>query len=90
MICFGYSNDNRKSLTRFAGQKRYRLTEIIKQNDPTANCPKMIEAKYAKILDLANSSTYRAVFRAELSHGANCITTRHVLAIKSDDDKEER
>ena len=50
----------------------------------------MIQDKYAEIRDLVNGGTFRAVFRAELPDGTNLITTRHALAIKSDEDKEER
>ena len=50
----------------------------------------MIKAKYAEIRDLINTVTFRAALRDELSDGANLITVRYVLAIKSDDDKEER
>ena len=50
----------------------------------------MLEAKYAEIRDMVNRSTFRAVLRAEFPDGTNLITGRHVLAIKSDEDKEER
>ena len=67
-----------------------RLTEIIKPNDPIANCPKTIEAKYAEIRDLVNKDAFRAVLRTQLPDGENLITARYVFAIKSDEDKEER
>ena len=50
----------------------------------------MTEARYAEIRDLINRGTFRSVLRAELPDGANLITARYVLAIKSDEDKEER
>ena len=89
MISLGYLNYTIQSLTLFAGPPQCHLTEIIKPNDPRANCPKMIEAKYAEIRDLVNRGTFRAVLRTELPDGANLITARYVLAIKSDEDKEE-
>ena len=55
-----------------------------------SNLPRMIEAKYAEILDLVNRCTFRAVFIAELPDGANLITVRYVVSIKSDEYKEER
>ena len=51
---------------------------------------KMIETKYAEIRDLFNRSTFRTVLRIELPDGAYLITARCVLAIKLDEDKEER
>ena len=50
----------------------------------------MIEAKYAEIRDLINRGTFRAILRIELPNGANPITERYFLAIKSEEDKEER
>ena len=50
----------------------------------------MIEVKHAEILNLFYRGTFRVVLRTELPDGANLITTRYVLAIKSDEDKEER
>ena len=49
----------------------------------------MIEAKYAEIRDLVNKGTFRAFLRTELPDGANLITARYVLAIKSEEDKKE-
>ena len=40
--------------------------------------------------DLVNRGTFRAVLRTELPDDANHIAARYVLAIKSDEDKEER
>ena len=50
----------------------------------------MIEAKYAEIRDMVNRGTFRAVLKTELQYYANLITARYVLAIKSDEYKEER
>ena len=50
----------------------------------------MIEAKYAEIRDIVNRGIFRAVLRAELPYGANLITERYMLSIKSDEDKEDR
>ena len=90
MISIKYLNQTSQSLTLFTGSPQCRLTEIIKPSDPKANCPKMIEAKYAEIRDLINRGTFRAILRTELPYGANLIIARCFLAIKSDEDKEER
>ena len=50
----------------------------------------MIGANYAEIRDLINRGIFRAVLRTELPDGANLIVARFFLAIKSDEDKEER
>ena len=49
----------------------------------------MIESKYAEIRDMVNSGTFRAVLRTELPDDANLIAARYILAVKSDEDKEE-
>ena len=50
----------------------------------------MIEAKYAEIRDLVNRGIFRAALRTEIPDSANLITARYILAIESDEDKEER
>ena len=50
----------------------------------------MIEAIYAEIQDLVNRGTFQAFLRTELPDGANLITARYVLSIKSEENKEER
>ena len=90
MISLGYLNDTRKPPTRFAGPPQCQLTEIIKPNDPRANFPKMIKTKYAEIRDLIDRGTLRAARRTELPDSANLITGDSIIAIKSDEDKEER
>ena len=52
--------------------------------------PKIIENKYAEIQDQDNRGIFQAVLRTELSDDASLITTRYVIFIKSDEDKEER
>ena len=49
----------------------------------------MMEAKYAEIRELDNRGTFRAVPGAELQDGESLITVKCVLAIKSDEGKEE-
>ena len=88
MISLRYLNDASQSLILFMGQPQCHLTEIINPNDPRANFPKTIEAKYAEIRDLASRGTFRAVFRTELPDDANLITARCVLAVKLYEDKE--
>ena len=82
MISLGYHNDTSQSLTLFAGPPRCHLTEIIKPNDPKANRPKMIEAKYAEIRALVKRANIRAELRTGLPDGANLETARYVLAIQ--------
>ena len=62
----------------------------MKQNDSRSNSPKMIEVKFAQIINLINRGTLRAALRAELPGGSNKITARCVLANKSNKDKEEK
>ena len=50
----------------------------------------MMKAKQSEIRDLIDRCTFRAVLRTELADGANMITPRYVLAIKSEEDKEDR
>ena len=50
----------------------------------------MMEAKYAGMRDLINRGTFRADLITRLTDVANLITARYVLAIKSEEDKEER
>ena len=50
----------------------------------------MKEAKLAEVRDLINRGTFRTVLRTELPEGANRMTVRYVLAIKSSEDKEDR
>ena len=49
----------------------------------------MVESKYAETQDLINRGTFRAFFRLELPDYANLIKAKYVLAINSDEDKEE-
>ena len=50
----------------------------------------MIEAKFAEIQDLFNEGSFQDVLRTEAPYGTTLITARYILAIKSDEDKEER
>ena len=50
----------------------------------------MKEAKYVEIRELINRDSFRAVLRIELPDSANLRTARSILAIKSDEGKEER
>ena len=49
----------------------------------------MIEAIYAEIRYLIRRGTFRAVWITELPVGANMITARYLLAIKSGEDEED-
>ena len=50
----------------------------------------MIETKYDEIRDLINRGTFRAFLWTYLTDGTNLRTARYDLAIKSDEDEEER
>ena len=50
----------------------------------------MIKAKYFEIRGLINRDIFRAIPRTDLLDGVRKMTARCFLAIKSDEDKEER
>ena len=50
----------------------------------------MMKAKQSEIRDLINRGTFRAVLRTEFPNGANMITVRYVLVIKSEEDNGDR
>ena len=57
---------------------------------PKSKLCQMIEIKYAVIRDLITRRTFYSFLGTDLPDGANLITERHVLALKSDEGKEER
>ena len=61
MIYIGSLNYTSQLSTQFAGPQQCHLTETMKPDDSRANCPIMIEAKYAEIRDLIDRGTFRAV-----------------------------
>ena len=84
-----YLEHTKRSHCLYLGPSHYRLTEIIQGNDPKVNSPKTIEVKQDEIRDLISRGTFRAVLRTEHLDGANMITAGYVLAIKSEEDKED-
>ena len=50
----------------------------------------MMKAKQSEIRDIINRGSFRAVLRTELLNVVNMITARYVLAIESEEDKEDR
>ena len=65
-----------------------RLTEVITKDDPRANSEEMLKAKLDEVSDLLRRGTFKVILKGELPDGANALTARFVLAIKSSiDDK---
>ena len=48
---------------------QFRLTNMIRPNDPTVSIPKRVEAKYSEILDLISLETFQLVLEKELRDG---------------------
>ena len=59
------------------------LVEVIPENDPRANTPEMQKAKQKEIDNLVQRGVFEFVKRSDIPKGANVITSRFVLAIKS-------
>lgn len=74
------------SLRPFASRKQLTnmdMTEIISKNEERATAPEMIAAIKQEVNDLLRRGTFKVILREELPDGANAITARFVLAIKS-------
>ena len=59
------------------------LTEVIDKNDPRSQSSEMKTAMLNEIKDLLHRGTFKVIFEEELPDGANDLTARFVLAIKS-------
>ncbi len=55
----------------------------MEKNDPRANIPEMHEAIKCEVRELLQRSTFKVVVKEELPDGANALTARFVLEIKS-------
>ena len=64
------------------------VTEVINNSDPRAHTEKMEQAKRAEVQELLKRGTFKVILRSELPNGANAITARFVLAIKSNADEK--
>ena len=73
-------------MTQRTGDTNIRLTEAISKDDPRAKGPRMRKAIRSEVRDLMRCSAFRAILKRELSDGANTLTARFILAIKSTDD----
>ena len=62
------------------------MTEVIKDNDPRAKSPEMKSAISSEVRDLLKRGTFKVLLKEELPDGANALTARFVLAIKSNAD----
>ena len=60
-----------------------RLTEVVRADYERASSPKMQKAILAEVRDLLRRGTFKVVLKEELPDGANALTARFVLAIKS-------
>ena len=63
-----------------------RLTEVIPKDDPRANSEEMLKAKLDEVSDQLRRGTFKVILKSELPDGANALTARFVLAIKSSTD----
>ena len=64
------------------------LTELISKDDPRASSPEMRKAIYEEVRDLPKRKTFKVILKEELPDGADALTARFVLAIKSTIDGE--
>ena len=61
-------------------------TEIVSSDDPRAKSPEMRRAVMNEVRDLLKQGTFKVMLKEELPDGANALTARFVLAIKSNAD----
>ncbi len=64
------------------------MTKVVNENDPRAETPEMREAIQIEVRDQLHRETFKVIIREELPNGANALTARFVLAIKSNSDSE--
>ena len=76
------------SLKRFTGIRSSDIlaTEIIEPGDPRASSSEMRKAILSEVRDLLKRETFKVVLKEELPDGANTLTARFVLGIKSNAD----
>ena len=66
------------------------ITEVIDKHDPRASTPEMLVAIREEVRDLSKRGTFKVLLKKELPDGANALTARFVLAIKSNADGETK
>ena len=79
----------RNTLLEFVTESRpfdTQMTEVVDKNDPRADSPEMRAAIYREVTDLLRRGTFKVILKEELPDGANALTARFVLAIKSNAD----
>ena len=64
------------------------VTEIIDKDDPRASSIEMKNAIKEEVGDLLRRGTFKVILKEELPDGANALTARFVLAIKSNADRQ--
>ena len=77
------------SLRKFSSAERdlsINITETINKDDPRVNSPQMRQAVLDEVKDLLRRGTFKVILKGELPDGANALTARFVLAIKSSTD----
>ena len=59
------------------------MAEVIDPSEPRTKTPEMKEAMMNEVCDLLKHETFKVLLGEELRDGANALTARFVLAIKS-------
>ena len=62
------------------------MTEIINNNNPRAKSPEIKDAISNEVRDLLKQDKFKVLLEEELLDGANVLTARFVLSIKSNED----
>ena len=62
------------------------LTDVLEPSDPRTHSSEMLNEIHNEIRDLIKRGTFKMLMREELPDGANALTARFVLAIKSTTD----
>ena len=84
-----FVDDVRRTFSVFSNKDRTfdtYLTEVVGKHDPRASSPEMKDAISNEVRDLLRRGTFKVILKEELSDGANALTARFVLAIKSNAD----
>ena len=86
-----FLNSIHHAISEFTNERRYIdsfMTEVIKDNEPQAKSPEMIRIISSEVRDLLKRGTFKVLLQEELPDGANVLTARFVLAIKSNADNK--
>ena len=66
------------------------MTEVVQKNDERAHSSEMKAAIKSEVMDLLQRETFKVIPRKEIPDGANALTARFVLSIKSTADGDIR